>query len=111
MLQPKGPMLVTESKALLLWWTVDGSDTDDILKWIKVSHQHRQICNFKHGCFPGVTPVIQETLEPLGCDCSIYIHNVPSQHAGSYHCVGVSDLSEKSEKVLEEGTSMLVNVE
>lgn len=34
MLQPKGPMLVAEGP---LWWTVDGSDTDDILKWVKVS--------------------------------------------------------------------------
>uniref|UniRef100_A0A452T172 Signal regulatory protein beta 2 n=1 Tax=Ursus maritimus TaxID=29073 RepID=A0A452T172_URSMA len=108
-LQPEGPMRVAEGNTLLLQCTVDGSCTDDMMKWVKVSHQHQQeIYNFKHGYFPGVTPMIQGTREPLNCDYSIYIHNVTSKHAGTYHCVGFSDLSEKSEKTLEKGTSVLV---
>ncbi|XP_011215403.1 signal-regulatory protein beta-2 isoform X1 [Ailuropoda melanoleuca] len=108
-LQPEGPMRVAEGNTLLLRCAVDSSCTDDMMKWVKVSHHHQQeIYNFKHGDFPGVTPMIQGTREPLSCDYSIYIHNVTSKHAGTYHCVEFSDLSEKSEKTLEKGTSVLV---
>lgn len=102
-------MRVAEGNTLLLRCAVDSSCTDDMMKWVKVSHHHQQeIYNFKHGDFPGVTPMIQGTREPLSCDYSIYIHNVTSKHAGTYHCVEFSDLSEKSEKTLEKGTSVLV---
>lgn len=112
MLQPEGPLLVAEGNTLLLRCTVEGSCTDDRIKWVKVSDRDQQeIYNFKHGFFPGVTPVIQRTLEPLHCDFSIYIHNVTSKHAGTYHCVGLDDLSENPEKKLQEGTSVFVKGE
>ncbi|XP_046924476.1 signal-regulatory protein beta-2 isoform X2 [Lynx rufus] len=111
-LQPEGPLLVAEGNTLLLRCTVEGSCTDDRIKWVKVSDRDQQeIYNFKHGFFPGVTPVTQRTLEPFHCDFSIYIHNVTSKHAGTYHCVGLDDLSENPEKKLQEGTSVFVKGE
>ncbi|KAB0398123.1 hypothetical protein E2I00_001477, partial [Balaenoptera physalus] len=108
-LQPEGPMLVAEGETLLLRCTVVGSCTDDMIKWVKVSNQDQQeIYNFKHGFFPGVMPMIQKTLEPLICDYSIYIHNVTTKHAGTYHCARLDGLSEHSGKKLDEGTSVLV---
>ncbi|XP_029771677.1 signal-regulatory protein beta-2 isoform X3 [Suricata suricatta] len=108
-LQPEGPLLVAEGDTLLLRCTAEGSCTDDAIKWVKVSNQDQQeIYNFKRGFFPGVTPVMERTLEPLTCDYSIYIRNVTSTHAGTYHCVAFDDLSENSEKKLEEGTLVLV---
>ncbi|KAK2497332.1 hypothetical protein MC885_021768 [Smutsia gigantea] len=108
-LQPEGPMLVAEGETLLLRCTVDGSCIGDLIKWVKVSNQDQQeIYNFRHGFFPGVTPAIQQMLEPLNCDYSIYIHNVTREHAGTYHCVGFDGLSENSEKNMDEGTSVLV---
>ncbi|KAK1337343.1 hypothetical protein QTO34_001969 [Cnephaeus nilssonii] len=108
-LQPEGPMLVAEGETLLLRCTVIGSCIDAIIKWVKVSNQDKQeIYNFKHGFFPGVTPMIQQTLEPLSCDYSIYIHNVTKKQEGAYHCVRFDGLSEHSEMQLDEGTSVLV---
>ncbi|XP_077728636.1 signal-regulatory protein beta-2 isoform X1 [Canis aureus] len=108
-LQPEGRMLVAEGNTLLLRCTVDGSCTDDTIKWVKVSHQDKEeIYNFKHGFFPGVMPLIQRTLEPLNCDYSIYIYNVTSRHAGTYHCVWFGNKNENSEKTLQEGTSVFV---
>nr|XP_005604594.2 signal-regulatory protein beta-2 isoform X2 [Equus caballus] len=107
--QPEGPMLVAEGETLLLRCTFVGSCLDDMIKWVKVSNQDQQeIYNFKHGIFPGVTPMIQRTLEPLNCDYSIYIHIVTREHAGTYHCVRFDGLSEHPEKKLDEGTSVLV---
>ncbi|TKC34137.1 hypothetical protein EI555_020492, partial [Monodon monoceros] len=108
-LQPEGPMLVAEGETLLLRCTVVGSCTDDMIQWVKVSNQGQQeIYNFKHGFFPGVMPMIQKTLEPLNCDYSIYIHNVTTKHAGTYHCVRLDGLNEHPGKKLDEGTSVLV---
>nr|XP_019610734.1 PREDICTED: signal-regulatory protein beta-2 isoform X2 [Rhinolophus sinicus] len=108
-LQPEGPMLVAEGETLLLRCTVIGSCIDAVMKWIKVSSQEqREIYNFKHGFFPGVMPMIQQTLEPRNCDYSIYIHNVTKEQAGMYHCVGPDGLSEHSKMQLDEGTSVLV---
>ncbi|XP_070445099.1 signal-regulatory protein beta-2 isoform X3 [Equus przewalskii] len=102
-------MLVAEGETLLLRCTFVGSCLDDMIKWVKVSNQDQQeIYNFKHGIFPGVTPMIQRTLEPLNCDYSIYIHIVTREHAGTYHCVRFDGLSEHPEKKLDEGTSVLV---
>lgn len=42
-----------------------------------------------------------ETLEPLNCDYSIYIHNVTRKHAGTYHCVRSAGSSEHSGKMLD----------
>lgn len=110
--QPEGPMLVAEGETLLLRCTFVGSCLDDMIKWVKVSNQDQQeIYNFKHGIFPGVTPMIQRTLEPLNCDYSIYIHIVTREHAGTYHCVRFDGLSEHPEKKLDEGTSVLVKGE
>ncbi|XP_036999034.2 signal-regulatory protein beta-2 isoform X2 [Artibeus jamaicensis] len=109
MLQPKGPMLVAEGETLLLRCTMTGSCIDAMVKWVKVSNQTQQeIYNFKHGFFPGVTPMIQQTLEPLNCDYSIYIHNVTRKQAGTYHCVRSDGSREHSEMQLDEGTSVLV---
>ncbi|XP_036900176.1 signal-regulatory protein beta-2 isoform X1 [Sturnira hondurensis] len=108
-LQPEGPMLVAEGETLLLRCTVTGSCTDAVVKWVKVSTQTQQeIYNFKRGFFPGVTPMIQQTLEPLHCDYSIYIHNVTRKQAGTYHCVRSDGSREHSEMQLDEGTSVLV---
>ncbi|XP_045689139.1 signal-regulatory protein beta-2 isoform X3 [Phyllostomus hastatus] len=108
-LQPKGPMLVAEGETLLLRCTVTGSCIDARVKWVKVSNQTQQeIYTFKHGFFPGVTPMIQQTLEPLNCDYSIYIHNVTRKEAGTYHCVRFDGSREHSETRLDEGTSVLV---
>ncbi|KAF0879351.1 NSF1C protein, partial [Crocuta crocuta] len=108
-LQPQGPLLVAEGDTLVLRCTVEGSCADDGIKWVKVSSQDQQeVYNFKHGLFPGVTPVIQRTPEPPNCDYSIYIRNVTSTHTGTYHCVRFGDLGENSEKTLEEGTSVFV---
>lgn len=108
-LPPEGPMMVAEGETLLLRCTVVGACTEVMIKWVQVSNQHQQeIYNFKHGFFPGVTPLMQQPLDPLNCDYSIYIHNVTRQHAGTYHCVGIDDLDENSRKELEEGTSVLV---
>lgn len=105
-------MLVAEGETLLLRCTVIGSCIDAIIKWVKVSNQDKQeIYNFKHGFFPGVTPMIQQTLEPLSCDYSIYIHNVTKKQEGAYHCVRFDGLSEHSEMQLDEGTSVLVKGE
>lgn len=111
-LQPQGPLLVAEGDTLVLRCTVEGSCSDDGIKWVKVSSQDQQeVYNFKHGLFPGVTPVIQRTPEPPNCDYSIYIRNVTSTHTGTYHCVRFGDLGENSEKTLEEGTSVFVKGE
>lgn len=111
-LQPEGPMLVAEGETLLLRCTVIGSCIDAMMKWIKVSSQEqREIYNFKHGFFPGVRPMIQQTPEPRNCDYSIYIHNVTKEQAGTYHCVGPDGLSEHSKMQLDEGTSVLVKGE
>ncbi|KAF6089338.1 signal regulatory protein beta 2 [Phyllostomus discolor] len=108
-LQPEGPMLVAEGETLLLRCTVTGSCIDARVKWVKVSNQTQQeIYNFKHGFFPGVTPLIQQTLEPLNCDYSIYIHNVSRKQAGTYHCMRFNGSREHSETRLDEGTSVLV---
>ncbi|ELV13586.1 signal-regulatory protein beta-2 [Tupaia chinensis] len=102
-LQPEGPILVAEGETLLLRCAVVGSCMDNMIKWVKVSTQDQQeIYNFKHGFFPGVTPMTQQLSEPLHCDYSIYIHNVTGEHAGTYHCVRFDDLE------LNEGTSVLV---
>lgn len=111
-LQPEGPMLVAEGETLLLRCMVIGSCIEAVMKWIKVSNQEqREIYNFKHGFFPGVTPMIQQTLEPRHCDYSIYIHKVTKEQAGTYHCVGPDGLNEHSKTQLEEGTSVLVKGE
>lgn len=103
-LQPEGPMMVAEGETLLLRCTVVGACTEVMIKWVQVNNQHQQeIYNFKHGFFPGVTPLMQQPLDPLNCDYSIYIHNVTRQHAGTYHCVGIDDLDENSRKELEKG--------
>nr|XP_008254421.2 signal-regulatory protein beta-2 isoform X5 [Oryctolagus cuniculus] len=108
-LQPEGPMLVAEGGSLLLRCVVLGSCVGNMIKWVKVSsHDRQDIYNFKHGSFPGVTPLTQQTPGPLDCDYSIYIHNVTREHTGTYHCVGVDSLGERSEKQLEEGTSVRV---
>nr|KAF6359025.1 signal regulatory protein beta 2 [Pipistrellus kuhlii] len=108
-LQPEGPMLVAEGETLLLRCTTIGSCLDAMIKWVKVSSQDQQeIYNFKHGSFPGMTPMIQQTLEPLSCDYSIYIYNVTKDQEGTYHCVRSDGLSEHSEMQLDEGTSVLV---
>ncbi|XP_014645626.1 PREDICTED: signal-regulatory protein beta-2 isoform X2 [Ceratotherium simum simum] len=107
--QPKGPVLVAEGEMLLLRCTLVGSCLDDMIKRVKVSNQDQQeIYNFKHSIFPGVMPLIQRTLEPLNCDYSVYIHIVTREHAGTYHCVRFDGLSERSEKKLDEGTSVLM---
>ncbi|KAM7125937.1 signal-regulatory protein beta-2 isoform 1-T1 [Molossus nigricans] len=108
-LQPEGPMRVAEGETLLLRCTMIGSCTDAMIKWVKVSKQDQQdIYNFKHGFFPGVTPMTQQPLEPLNCDYSIYIHNVTREQEGTYHCVRFDGLREHSEMQLDEGTSVLV---
>lgn len=108
-LQPDGPMLVAEGETLLLRCTVMGSCIDAMIKWVKVnSWGQQEIYNFRHGFFPGVTPLIQRTLEPLDCDHSIYIHNVTREQEGTYHCVRFDGLSGHSEMQLDEGTSVLV---
>ncbi|XP_037357515.2 signal-regulatory protein beta-2 [Talpa occidentalis] len=108
-LQPEGPMLVQEGESLLLRCSVAGSCVDDMIKWVKVSDQRQQeTYNFKHGFFPGVTPLIQRTLEPHNCDYSIYFHNVTKEQAGTYHCMQFDDLSKNSKVDLDEGTSVLV---
>lgn len=105
-------MLVAEGETLLLRCTVTGSCIGARVKWVKVSNQTQQeIYNFKHGFFPGVTPMIQQTLEPLNCDYSIYIHNVTRKQAGTYHCVRFDGSREHSETQLDEGTSVLVKGE
>lgn len=89
-----------------------GSCIDAMIKWVKVSNRGQQeIYNFRHGFFPGVTPLIQQTLEPLDCDHSIYIHNVTREQEGTYHCVRFDGLSGHSEMQLDEGTSVLVKGE
>ncbi|XP_021565381.1 signal-regulatory protein beta-2 [Carlito syrichta] len=104
LLQPEGPLLVAEGETLLLRCTVVRSCLDDMIKWVKRSTQGQQeMYNFKHGFFPGVTPMTQWASEPLNCDYSIYIHNVTREHAGTYHC-----LSEHSEESPDEGTAVLV---
>lgn len=108
-LQPEGPFLVQEGESPLLRCTVAGPCINNTIKWVKVSGQHQQeIYNFKHGLFPGVTPLIQRTWEPHNCDYSIYLHNVTKEQAGTYHCVGFDDFSKNSEVNLNEGTSVLV---
>ncbi|XP_053782836.1 signal-regulatory protein beta-2 isoform X1 [Desmodus rotundus] len=108
-LQPQGPMLVAEGETLLLRCTVTGSCIDTVVKWVKVSNQTQQeVYNFKHGSFPGVTPMIQQTVEPLNCDYSIYIHNVIREQAGTYHCVRFDGARGHSDMQLDEGTSVLV---
>ncbi|XP_012583640.1 PREDICTED: signal-regulatory protein beta-2 [Condylura cristata] len=108
-LQPEGPMQVREGESLLLRCSVTGSCIDNMIKWVKVSDQRQQeIYNFKHGFFPGVTPLIQQTLEPYNCDYSIYLHNVTREQAGTYHCVGFDDSRKNSNVDLDEGTSVLV---
>lgn len=108
-LQPEGPILVAEGEMLLLRCTVINSCIDAMVKWVKVSNQNQQeIYNFNHNFFPGVTPLIQRTLEPLSCDYSIYIHNVTRGQAGIYHCVRFDGLSEHSEIQLDKGTSVHV---
>uniref|UniRef100_A0A8C0VXZ4 Ig-like domain-containing protein n=1 Tax=Castor canadensis TaxID=51338 RepID=A0A8C0VXZ4_CASCN len=89
-LQPEGPMLVAEGDTLLLRCMV------------------LKVYNFQHGFFPGVTPLIQRTLEPLSCDYSIYIHNITKEHIGTYLCAKFDGLSEDSERKLDEGTSVFV---
>lgn len=111
-LQPEGPMLVAEGETLLLRCTVISTCIDAMVKWIKVSNQDQQeIYNFNHNFFPGVTPLIQRTLEPLSCDYSIYIHNVTKGQAGIYRCVRFDGLSEHSEMQLDKGTSVHVKSE
>lgn len=112
MLQPEGPMLVAEGETLLLRCTVISTCIEAMVKWIKVSNQDQQeIYNFNHNFFPGVTPLIQRTLEPLSCDYSIYIHNVTKGQAGIYRCVRFDGLSEHSEMQLDKGTSVHVKSE
>ncbi|XP_054429916.1 signal-regulatory protein beta-2 [Pteronotus mesoamericanus] len=108
-LQPKGPMQVAEGETLLLRCTLTSSCIDAMVKWVKVSNNSQQeIYNFKHGFFAGVTAMIQQTLEPLNCDYSIYIHNVTREQAGTYHCVRFDGSRERSEMQLDEGTVVLV---
>uniref|UniRef100_A0A250YEV1 Signal-regulatory protein beta-2 n=1 Tax=Castor canadensis TaxID=51338 RepID=A0A250YEV1_CASCN len=102
-------MLVAEGDTLLLRCMVLSSCMDDTIKWVKVSAQdEREVYNFQHGFFPGVTPLIQRTLEPLSCDYSIYIHNITKEHIGTYLCAKFDGLSEDSERKLDEGTSVFV---
>ncbi|KAG8524163.1 Signal-regulatory protein beta-2, partial [Galemys pyrenaicus] len=111
-LQPEGPMLVWEGESLLLRCSVVGSCIDAEIKWIKVSDQRQQeVYSFKRGLFPGVTPLIQQTLEPQSCDYSIYLHNVTREQAGTYLCLGADDSSRSSKVDLDEGTSVLVKGE
>ena len=105
-------MLVAEGETLLLRCTVTGSCIDTVVKWVKVSNQTQQeVYNFKHGSFPGVTPMIQQTVETLNCDYSIYIHNVIREQAGTYHCVRFDGARGHSDMQLDEGTSVLVKGE
>lgn len=108
-LQPEGPILVAEGDTLLLRCTVVGSCADDMIKWVKVSSQGLQeIYNFKRGFFPGVMSAVQQTLERLDCDYSIYIYSVTKEHSGTYHCVRFAGPSEDLDMNLDEGTAVTV---